>query len=205
MPVARGSAVAVLGLLLLHSSPAAAMQQSPEPVPRVALGAVKAPPGTSVMTPLSFTPDPGTPLRAITLGVEYVSNSLHFETASRGLAAEMANAEVRTSLSERPPDENGIRRAILRITISVPEARSPAVLPDGVLAYLVFHIAEDAKPFTIRLTPVEVAAEDRSIPPGKVATVSTDPGSITIEKPEAGRGGIAPELNPEVGCFFFTH
>ena len=193
----------VVGALLLVPSQlrAAAMQSDSEQVPRVSLAEINGNPGAKVMMPLSLTPDPKNPLRSLTVDIEYVSNSLIFQKASRGLAAELANADIQTSLTEGKPDDKGLKRARLRITASLPEPNPKNGLPHGLLAYLLFQISQDAKPFLITLTPTVVSANDLSTPPKAVANVGAKPGVVSVESLDA----TYDRLAPAVACFFFTH
>ena len=187
--------LAVVGTLL--SMPPQLQAQGP----RVSLAEIGGNPGASLMMPLFFTPDPQNPLRSLTVDIEYVSNSLIFQKISRGLAAELANADIQTNLTEGKPDDKGLKRAKLRITASLPEPNSKDGLPHGLLAYLLFQVSPDAKPFAIKLTPTVVSADDLSTPPKKVANVDVKPGLVTIEALEA----MYDRLAPAVACFFFTH
>jgi hypothetical protein len=202
---ARRLACAGTLFLMLQQCQAAAMQSDSEQVAQVTLADVKALPGASVMVPLSLTPDPKNPMRALTLDIDFVSNNLTFAKTSRGLAAEIANADIQASLTESPVDDKGLKRAKVRVLVSLQDSKSKEGLPDGLLAYLVFQVGKDARPFTIKLTPTVVSAESLATPPKKILAISTEPGSVTIENPDASLESISPELNPEVGCFFFTH
>ena len=193
----------VVGALLLVPSQlrAAAMQSDSEQVPRVSLAEINGNPGAKVMMPLSLTPDPKNPLRSLTVDIEYVSNSLIFQKASRGLAAELANADIQTNLTEGKPDDKGLKWAKLRITASLPEPNPKDGLPHGLLAYLLFQVSEDAKPFLITLTPTVISANDLSTPPKAVANVGAKPGVVSVESLDA----TYDRLAPAVACFFFTH
>lgn len=195
--------LAVLGALLPmpRQLRAAALQSASTQVPRVSLAEVGGTPGASLMVPLSFTPDPKNPLRSLTVDVEFVSNSLIFQKASRGLAVELVNADIQTNLTEGKPDDKGLKRAKLRVTASLLEPNPKEGLPDGLLAYLLFQVSQDAKPFKIKLTPTVVSAEDLSNPPKKVANVSAVPGLVVVEALDA----VYDRLAPQVACFFFTH
>jgi hypothetical protein len=168
---------------------------------RVSLGSIKGMPGTSIMLPFTLTADPENPLRSLAVDLEYVSNSLQFQKASPGLGAELAGAKIEASLTEGKPDDKNVKRAKLRITASLPEPPPKEGLPGGVLAYLMFQIAEEAKPFAVRVTPTIISAEDLSTPPKKLARVATEPGQVAIEDPQA----MYDRLVPQVACFFFTH
>lgn len=189
----------------LHSMPpqlqAAALQSVSEQTPRVSLAEIVGTPGASLMMPLSLTPDPKNPLRSLTVDIEYVSNSLIFQKASRGLAAELANADIQSNLTESKPDDKGLKRAKLRVTASLPESNPKEGLPQGLLAYLLFQVSPDAKPFLVTMTPTIVSAYDLSTPPKEVTNVVTKPGSVSIDD----LGNRYDRLAPAVACFFFTH
>ena len=189
----------------LHSMPpqlqAAALQSVSEQTPRVSLAEIDGTPGASLMMPFSLTPDPKNPLRSLTVDIEYVSNSLIFQKASRGLAAELANADIQSNLTESKPDDKGLKRAKLRVTASLPEPNTKEGLPQGLLAYLLFQVSPDAKPFLVTMTPTIVSAYDLSTPPEDVTNVVTKPGSVSIDD----LGDRYDRLAPAVACFFFTH
>ena len=155
----------------LHSMPpqlqAAALQSVSEQTPRVSLAEIVGTPGASLMMPLSLTPDPKNPLRSLTVDIEYVSNSLIFQKASRGLAAELANADIQSNLTESKPDDKGLKRAKLQVTASLSEPNTKEGLPQGLLAYLLFQVSLDAKPFLVTMTPTVVSADDLSTPSGR--------------------------------------
>ena len=180
---------------------ATAQQPVPPAAPRVSLAEIKTTPGASLMMPLSLTPDPKNPLRSLTVEIGFVSKSLVFQKTSRGLAAELANADIQANLIEGPPDDKGLKRATLRITASLPEPAPKEGLPDGLLAYLLFQVSEDAQPLTIKLTPAVVSANDLSTPPKKVSNVGADAGVVVIESLDA----VYQRLAPELACFFFSH
>jgi hypothetical protein len=178
-----------------------AQQAASQQVSRVSIGSIKGMPGASVMVPLTFNADPGKPLRSLIVDIEYVSNSLVFQKATPGIGAELANAKIETTLSELQPDDKGLKHSRLRLTASLPEPPSKDGLPSGVLAYLLFRLAEEAKPFAIRLVPTVSSAEDIGTPPKKVTGIGTEAGQVAVEDPQA----IYDRLAPQVACFFFTH
>ncbi|MBI4478697.1 MAG: hypothetical protein HY651_01630 [Acidobacteria bacterium] len=165
-------------------------------VPLVALAELSGTPGASLMVPLYFTPDLQTPLRSLTVDIEFVSNNLKFQKASRGVAAEQANVDITTSVTDAPADDKGVTRSKLRVTASLTGQTPNEGMPDGLLAYLLFQISLEAKPFAIKLTPTIISAEDFSNPPKKIAKVGTEPGLVTVE---------VLDVMPEATCFFFTH
>ena len=188
-------------ILLLSPSLRAATQSAAEQVPRVSLGEIKGTPGSSVMMPLSLTADPKTPLRSLTVDIEFVSKSLIFQKTSLGIAAELVNAKIQASVAKEATDENGLKHVTLRVTASLPDPAPQTGLPDGLLAYLLFEISQEAQPFRIRLTPAAVTADDLSDPPKEVANLASDPGLVVIESSQA----LFDQMAPPIACFFFSH
>jgi hypothetical protein len=160
--------------------------------PRVALSELTGTPGASLMMPFYFTPDPNNSLRSLEVDIEFVSNNLKFQKASPGLAAEQVNATVESSVIDGQPDENGRVYSKLHIKASVPNQAAGEGLPDGLLAYLLFQISLEAKPFRIRLTPSVTATE----PVLSAQQIATEEGFVNVE---------ALDVMPEATCFFFSH
>ena len=203
--VRRGVAVAVL--LFSWNNAAWTWQQQPETAAPsgIALADVKAFPGASVMLPLSYVPDPNKPVRSLTVEIDYVSNSLTFQSTSPGLAAELADASIQSNLSDLPADPKGLKRSRLKVVVALKAPKPKGGLPEGLFAYLLFQIADSAKPFTVKMNAAIAAAEDLFDPPRRVAGLAAQPGSVTIENPDSLLQELSPELKPDVGCFFFTH
>jgi hypothetical protein len=174
----------------------AAQGESAGAVPRVALSELGGTPGASLMMPLYFTPDPKTPLKSMSVDIEFTSNNLKFQKSSLGVAAEQANADIQTSVTEGQPDANGRVRSKLHVTASLTGPTPKEGLPDGLLAYLLFQISLDAKPFSIQLVPTVLSAETMGNPPKKVTNVATEPGKVNVE---------VLDVMPEGTCFFFSH
>src|SRR5450759_5415068 len=93
-------------------------------------------------------------------------------------------------------DRKGITRSKVRISVSLKNKNSQKGLPRGLLAFLLFQVAMDAKPFAIKLTPTVVSAEDLHTPSRKVTTIITSPGMVAVE---------IPNVVPKATCFFFSH
>jgi len=165
-------------------------------VPRVAIGEINGNPGTNLMVPLYFTPDPNRPVRSITIEIEYVSNSLKFQRAAAGLAVEQVGADISSTLTDGTPDARNVTRSKLRIAVAVPQSQPPRGIPDGLLSFLMFRVSPDARPFAIRLNTSVVSAETTQNPPQRIANVSTLPGLVVVEQ---------GDMLPEATCFFFTH
>jgi hypothetical protein len=188
-----------LVILLVRVQPASAApwqaaQASSGEVPRVSLTEINGTPGASLMIPFYFTPDPNKPLRSVTVDIDYVSNNLKFQKASKGVAADQAGAEITTNLTDGTPDDKGITRSTLRVTASLGQGSATQGLPDGLLAYLLFQISLDAKPFAIKLNTTVVSAED--LKNQKLAKMAAEPGLVVVE---------VLDVMPEATCFFFSH
>ena len=173
-------------------------QVAPDPsgVPRVTVGKMTATPGEEMMVPLYFTANPKVPVRAFTVEIDYVSNSLKFQKAAKGVAAETAGIGVSTALTEGTPDDKGITRSKLRVSATPEEATQGGQLPEGLLAYLLFEVSPQAKLFSISLNLSIVSAEDINNPPQKVANVYAQSGEVVIE---------TFDVMPQPTCFFFSH
>ncbi len=177
-------------------TPAEETQDSSQAVPRVSVGEITGTPGASLMLPLYYTADPNVPLRSLTVEIDYVSNNLKFNKASRGVVTEKAGADVAATLTDGTPNENGLTRSKLQIATSLTEQNPQEGIPSGLLAFLLFRINPKAKPFAIRLNTRVVSAEDLQSPPQKVTQVAATPGLVVVE---------LADVLPEATCFFFTH
>jgi len=177
----------------LSAAPWQASQPASGEVPRVSLTEINGTPGASLMIPFYFTPDPNKPLRSVTVDIEYVSSNLKFQKASKGVAADQAGAEITTNLTDGTPDDKGVTRSKLSVTATLPQGNTQG-LPDGLLAYLLFQISLDAKPFAIKLNTTVVSAED--LKNQKLAKMVAEPGLVVVE---------VLDVMPEATCFFFSH
>jgi hypothetical protein len=197
-------AALLAGLFLAQVASAAGQQNPPASgqnseavsLPRVAVGEINGNPGSSLMVPLYFTPDPNRPLRSITVEIDYVSNSLKFQSAASGTAVEQVGARLNATLTDGAPNEQNVIRSKLRVEISVPETQAAKGIPEGLLSFLMFRVNTDARPFAIRLNTSVVSAETAQTPPQTVADVSTIPGLVVVDQ---------GDMLPEATCFFFTH
>ncbi len=165
-------------------------------LPRVAVGEINGNPGSNLMVPLYFTPDPNRPLRSITIELDYVSNSLKFQSAASGTAVEQAGATLTATLADGAPNPQNVTRSKLRIAVTIPESQAGKSIPDGLLSFLLFRVTTEARAFAIRLNTTVVSAQTAQTPPQTVANVSTLPGLVVVEQ---------GDLLPEATCFFFTH
>ena len=156
------------------------------------LGTVASDPGTTAAIPLYYNLLPGDALRSVHLEIEFVSNSVKFDKAEKGPAAELQEYDLAVEVKELPPDDKKISRTRLAIDVSVADSDTKKTLPEGLWAFLNFRVPPEAQPFSISLKPVSVSAQDTSKKPVKVAA---EEGKIIVSIPDV----------PLVGCFFFTH
>jgi len=187
-------AVVGTGLLMLGiGAPASAQQaKSNEPAASIVIGTVASEVGTTAAIPLYFQPAKNSSVRSLHLELDFVSNSIKFAKAEKGVAAEGQNYDVTVEAKELPPDDKKLLHTRLTVDIAVPDSDSKQSLPDGLLAFLNFAIPENAKPFSISLTPITVTAQNASKKPVEVAA---EAGKVIVSIPDA----------PLAGCFFFSH
>lgn len=188
--LAQGMGGMDMGVGLPGDPPA---QDPPPPAPRVAVGEITGTPGSILMLPLYYTPDPKLPVKDISVEIEFVSNTLKYDKLSPGVAAEAAGATVKGSLVNGQPDEKGITRSKLTVTAAMPAEKVAEGLPDGLLAYLLYSVSLEAKPFAIRMSTKVNSASD---PQSKPITVNAQNGLVVLE---------LLDMMPEATCFFFTH
>src|SRR5262249_29711129 len=127
-------------------------------LPRVSLGQADANPGDSFMIPVYFTPDPKRPLRSFEAEIDFVSNNLKFQKAT-GSPIGDAGGIVESTLTEGTPDAKNVTRSKALVTISLPE-KTQQGLPEGLVAYLLFQVSTQAKPFAIKLNTSVISAQD---------------------------------------------
>ncbi|HWP84390.1 MAG TPA: hypothetical protein VNN17_04330 [Terriglobia bacterium] len=182
--------------MAISSSALRAQENAPQPAPPppyLTIGAVDASPGASVMVPLYFSPDPKTPVASFTVAIEFVSNNLTFQEAAYGVAGP-ESLQLASSVTTAVADDKGVKRSQLRLTAK--SADPGRGLPEGLLAYFIFNLSLDAKPFVIRLTPTVLAASDTQKPARAVSALSAQAGAVTV---------MSADMTPTMACFFFTH
>ena len=160
------------------------------PPPIISVGQITGTPGASLMIPLYYTPDPDNPMKSITVEIDYVSNNLKYLKLSPGLAAERVNADIAGVLTDGEASAEGLTRSTLRVDASV-IGNDP--VPEGLLAYLLFQISLEAKPFAIEMNTSVTSAQNLQ---GEAAVVNAQDGLVVVELLDA---------MPEASCFFFTH
>jgi hypothetical protein len=164
--------------------------------PRISLGEITGSPGASLMIPLYYTSSASDPLRSLAVDIEYVGNHLKFQKAAGGVTFEEGKANLSANVTDGVPDAKGTVRSKLRVAVSLTEKNPQTGIPEGLLAFLLFQVTMDAKPFTIKLTPTLASAEDLHTPPRKVSKITTVPGTVVVE---------IPDVMPMATCFFFSH
>jgi hypothetical protein len=161
----------------------------------IVIGTVAAERGTTAAIPLYYQPAKNTSARSLHLVLDFVSNSIKFAKAEKGVAGEAQEFEITAEAKELPldtKDEKKIQHSQLTVDVSLPDSSTQKSLPEGLLAFLNFKVPDDAKPFSISLTPVSITAQDSAKKPVEVAA-------------EAGKVIVSVPDEPLAGCFFFTH
>lgn len=156
------------------------------------IGTVAADRGTTASIPIYYEPGKGTHLRSVHLELDFVSNTVKFAKAQKGIAGQGHNFDLAVQAKDQAPDARKIVHTRLTVDVSVPESSSGELLPRGPLAFLNFTVPSQAKPFAISLKPISVSARDASSKPVQIAA---EAGKIIVSVPEA----------PLANCFFFTH
>jgi len=185
-----------------------ALQQKPDAAPpsgtgkgspaqpgNLILGTVAGLPGTTIAIPLYYQASHGSSIRSLHLEVEFVSNSVKFGQAEKGVASGQQDFDLAVAAQELPKDEKdekGLQHTRLSIDVTVADSDHTKTLPEGLWAFLNFRIPTDAKPFSISLNPVSTSAQDAAQKP---VPVNAEAGKIIVSIPD----------EPLAGCFFFTH
>jgi hypothetical protein len=158
----------------------------------VVLGGTEGTPGEVVVVPIYFTPPQGVQVGSLKIVVNFVSANLKYDKLERGIAAEMADAEVKGDLTTAK-NANDVEESTLTVLASAP-ATGNASIPSGLLAYISLHLQETARPANITLRTKVEAAELKSNK--SLDQVRSADGTVEV---------IAPGSEPLVACFFFTH
>ena len=177
---------------LAATPPSAAAQAAGAGQANIILGTVAGDRGTTAAIPLYYQPAENTPIRSLHLEVDFISNSVKFSRAEKGIAAEIQDYDLTVEAEPLPDDDQGLSRTRLIIDVAVADGDPGKALPQGLWSFLEFRIPPEAKPFAISLTPASVSAQGASQQPVPVAA-------------EAGKVIVSVPDEPLVGCFFFTH
>jgi len=156
----------------------------------VILGTVASDPGTTASVPFYYSRGSGPSLRSLRLHVDFVSNSVKFAKADKGMAAETQDYDLAVEMEDLPANERDLPRTRLKVAVTLLDATTS--IPEGLLAFLNFRIAPESKPFTILLQPADAEAQDTSQKP---APLAVEPGKVIIAGPD----------EPMPGCFIYTH
>ena len=191
-PIAFVLAWSAASLLLLFPTLAAAQASEARASANLILGTVASDRGTTATIPLYYQPAEDTPIRSLRLEVDFVSNSVKFAKAEKGIAAEVQDFDLAVVTEELPANDQELSRTRLKIEVAVVDEDPGKALPQGLWSFLEFRIPDDAKPFAISLNPASVSAQDEA---GQPVEVTVEAGKVIVSVPD----------EPLVGCFFFTH
>ena len=197
--VLRIVSVFVFGLLIWPSLTTAAVQKSKSassssqpPGGSLLVGTVASEVGTTAAIPLFYDPGKSAHAQSLHVVLDFVSNSVKFARAEKGVASEGLQLEVKADAVELPPDDKKIIHTRLTVDVAISGSDPKKSLQEGLLAILNFTIPENAKPFSISLNPISISAQDVS---KKQLEAAAEPGKVIVSIPDA----------PLAGCFFFNH
>jgi len=160
--------------------------KGPEPV-RVNVGVSTAKPGDFIDIPLTLSAPDQAKVGSVRETITFPKKTLSLKGEELGLAGEQSGAEIQADVKDSSEDAEFSR---IDVTLSSKELLKP-----GILAYLKFQVAPDAKKGAIALKVLDFKA--------------SAPGGGTLEATKGKDGEItifaANEEIPIVGCFFFTH
>lgn len=154
--------------------------------PTIIFGTVAADKGTVASIPV-YVNSGGQRLRRVAVAMDFISNSVKFDKLDTSASSNSADTKVTVELQELSPDPKGLPRTRLKLVADAPNG-----FADGLLAFLNFKLAADAKPFAVSLQPAEISAEDAKGQPVKAVV-------------EAGKVIVSADDEEVIGCFFFTH
>ena len=158
---------------------------------RITLGSVSGAVGTSVVVPIYFTPAPGVSVGHLKLKIQFVSANMKFRKLERGIAAEMANIDLKTDLKDGKNDQ-GVDNSTLTIDATAPSGG--AGMTPGLLGYINLDISATGRPAKISM---RTSAEAEETGGGKsVSNLKSFDGEVEV---------IAAGSQPAVLCFFFSH
>jgi hypothetical protein len=200
---AAAAALAVFVGAAVGFGAAASPPQGPPPAPQTApagaqtaepttltIGEQTAPPGAPVVVPLTLSaPDTVKP-GSIEIRVTYPKATLTFAKLDPSGLALGASATIEANVGKGPDAAS----STLIATIATPaDPAERKALASGLLAYIGFTIAKDAKPGTtvpVKLQSIVRTADAEEKP---VAAVTSVNGKVTITAP------------PVISCFFYMH
>ena len=154
---------------------------------RLDLGFAQSPPGSNVMLPMTLIPTRGVVLGSTTNEITFPTQLLSFVEAKKGLAVEVAEAEITTEVRQ---DDQDPENSILTVTIS----GKGTAIPRGVLVDLVFILSEQAQLGETILLGNVASAMSPDDPPRLIETVTGTEGRIVVDE--------TPVI---FSCFFYMH
>jgi hypothetical protein len=161
---------------------------------RVMLRNTDATPGQSIVVPIYFTPAEGVAVGHLKITVTFVSVNMKFLKMERGIAAEISDIELKTSVKEGKNDR-GVETSTLTIVTANSSSEPPKEgIHDGLFAYMTLKLSDTARPAVIKLNTVAEAKELGTNNPVK-----------NLQTAEAQVEVFAPGTQPAVSCFFFSH
>jgi len=163
---------------------------------RLAMATQSGLPGTDIVLPLYLTPPAGVELRSLTVEIEWVSKNIQFSRLEAGVATQSIGANIAGRITGTTRDANSIEHSTLQIDASVAEQNPKRGFPEGLIAYLMFHISTGAQPYSVELRPRLVGARPIGSPDITITQAEIREGKINVE---------LPGLPPYVTCFFFGH
>jgi hypothetical protein len=160
----------------------------------ITLGTVSGLPKAEVLIPVMLTPFPSDlKVGEIKASISFDTQSVTFLRAEKSFLLDGVGAGFQ---SEQHPDPSKPGRTIVDITVAT-KGSPRLALREGLVLTLLFRINENAAAgSTIEVAVVNPSASDLSDPPQPIKPVTGKNGGIEV---------IAPEQNPYVPCFFFTH
>ncbi|MBI2822605.1 MAG: hypothetical protein HYX74_10300 [Acidobacteria bacterium] len=169
-------------LFLVVIRPAADCLAQSKPAVNIDLGVVidTIPRGGNASLPVTLITVGDAQVAKITLDAAFPSKALSFLEATKGTAAESADAILETEVRDREDGEK-----VVQIQISAPRA-----IPQGGLVTLVFQTAHDVE-LESEITVRNLNQTAQSIDGEEIEAYGID-GSITL-------------LTPAIPCFFYMH
>jgi len=155
---------------------------------RLDLAFGQSPPGSHVSIPITLTLPRGVQIGSATNEITFPTQLLSFQEVRKGLAAEIAEAEVTTEVKQNDQDPES---SILTVTI---EGKAGMAIPRGVLVDLVFNISEQAQLGETIVLKNLASAVSPDDPPQPIDPVTGNDGEVVID-----------ETAIVFACFFYMH
>ena len=173
-------------LLLAWCMPADAQ----EPGVNVSLGQASGPADAQAVVPLSMSGSGDPKLASVTVRVPFPTALLTFVKVDPSGLAVGVDAKITTDVKPG----SGADTSVLHATIASSDAGGQRrALPLGVLAYITFRIAKDAKPETTVPLAAEASVASIAEPSKQITVAKVAPGEVTVAAP------------PVPVCFFYMH